>query len=587
MQTLNIMTCGSIDDGKSTLLGRLLHETNNIYIDQSQQLLKLSEKFNNNNLEVDYAQVLDGLIDEKEQGITIDIAFKTFTLKNRQFVLIDSPGHEEFTRNMANAATYADIALVLIDISNGFTNQTKKHIQIVNLFPNIKKVFFCINKIDLVDYSKQKIEEQNLHLNQYLESIEFKKEYISIPISALNGDNILTNSNKTKFYKKGSLLDLLTKETYTQNKNLSNYASVQIIRRESNDRYYYLKNYGLNIKNNDVLQNTTTGKEFTVNKVYTAQKNLKSTNKLNNLVITAKEKISINKNDVLVSKNENYKKVNSFKASIVCSSILGLKRNKRYLFKFNQTSVYGFISQVDIKEINMNSIATIKVELESKIVLDDYSHNYSMSQFSIISTDKFETLGFGFVTLIPDKGFTVHFEKINEISMAQKCIWFTGFSGSGKTTIAKNLQKKLSENGFKSFILDGDNMRTTINQDLGFTEEDRLENNRRIAHVANILFQNDIIPIVSTISPTKASREVAKHIFGENLFMIHLNTPIETCIKRNPKKLYNNKNKGNKNITGIDMGYEIPEYPNLTIDTSKVSINNATNQIINELKLSK
>jgi len=506
------MTCGSVDDGKSSLLGRLLFETKNIPIDQSEYLAnRLKDKQMNNDL--DYSLLLDGLIDEKEQGITIDIAFKFFTLNDVQFTLIDSPGHIEFTKNMANAATFADLALILVDASKGLTEQTKKHLEIVGMFPNITKKIICLNKIDKINYSENKYEEIKKEINNHLKQINFATNFI-IPISALNGDNLIKNSEKTKFYEGKPLLNLLTETDIIVNEIKNPSSTVKFVKKEKDNRVYFLENNQNNFKIGDELINVFTNEKSKVKKIYHNLENKHFLNNELNSAIELEKEISVNSGDSFVKNNIDFTVSNSFKGRVFWFDNSNALKGKRYEFKFKTKSSKGFLSKIDNYPLSKNGISDVKVELENLIHLDEYLKNYYLSQFIIIDLDNSNTVGFGYVIHNLDKGSFVVNQKLQHtiISDVTKCLWLTGLPASGKSSIAKDLGKKLNKLGISFYILDGDNVRNTISKDLGFSDEDRIENNRRVAHISRMFFEAGVMPIVATVSPNASSRQFARNL---------------------------------------------------------------------------
>ena len=576
------MTCGSVDDGKSTLLGRLIYETDNLLEDQSEYLLKINKKFAKKDTEIDYSLLLDGLIDEKEQGITIDIAFKYFTLKNTQFTLIDSPGHKEYTKNMANAATFADVALILIDASRGITMQTKKHIEIVNMFPNIQNKIICINKMDKLKYSKTSYVEIKKDIQSYLEGNEFLVDEI-IPISATNGDNVLKKSANMKFYKGKTLYEFLVDLNLNAAAKKNGSAVVKFIDNSTGERTFFVENNEINYKFGDVLKNVYTNEKTTIKKIFhnkriiTEQKNLKNT------AIQLKDQISISKGDSLILESQRATVSDAFKAKIVWTGNENLLKSKRYLFKFHAKSEYGFISKSSNKTISKNSISILNVELENKTHIDTYLTNYHLSQLVIIDGDNNSTVGFGYITQSLDRGSTVIYKELQEFDEKfYKCIWLTGLPSSGKSTIAEALGNKLK---IPYYIIDGDNIRSTLNKDLGFTKEDRIENNRRVAHLAKILFDSGVLPIVATVSPNTSSRSFARSLFEENEFaLVYVYASLETCMNRDKKNLYTNNSKKVKNVTGLHTNYDTPADADLILNTEKLSVAQSVNRLLKLLK---
>ena len=586
MNLINVMTCGSVDDGKSTLLGRLIFETNNLYDDQSEYLKNLNNKFRKKEVDIDYSLLLDGLIDEKNQGITIDIAFKYFTLGNNQFTLIDSPGHKEFTKNMANAATFADAALILIDVTKGVTDQTKKHLEIISMFPNIKQKIICLNKIDKLNYLKEDIANATKDINQYLNEVDIKIDEI-IPVSALNGDNLTTYSKKTRYYKGLTLLETLENLKIKKQYKLNGSSIVKFIDNSTSKRIYYVENNNIRFAVNDTLINTSTGEESIIKNIYYGFEKIKTSKNYKNLSIELKDEISVRKGDSLVSQKNNYLVSDAFKAKIVWCGNNNLVKKKTYIFRFHSKLVKGFVSKSESTIINKNSISSLQIELDEKVHIDLFDSNYALSQLLIIDNSTHEVCGFGYITQNLDKGRTIHKKILQNLNQSEyKCLWFTGLPSSGKSSIAESLGKKLDKRGIKYYILDGDNIRSGINKDLGFKNEDRIENNRRIAHIAKILFDAGVMPIVTTISPNASSRQFARSIFEQDNFrLIYIEASLKECIKRDPKNLYSDQLKKVKNITGLHTDYDIPDDYDLKIDTEKLSINESSNLLLKYLEI--
>ena len=579
MNSINIMTCGSVDDGKSTLLGRLIYETDNLLEDQSDYLSKLNQKFAKKNIEIDYSLLLDGLIDEKEQGITIDIAFKYFILGNTQFTLIDSPGHKEYTKNMANAATFADAALILIDASKGISQQTKKHIEIVNMFPNIQNKIVCINKMDKLLYSKEKYFDLKTKIESFVKENNFAIDEI-LPISATKGDNVFKKSTAMKFYRGKTLYQLLIDLNVKSSNKKNGSAVVKFVDNSSGSRTFFVENNDISYKVEDILKNVYTNERTKIKKIFYDNKNIQEQKSLKNTALQLKDQISISKGDSLILDNMDALISDAFKAQIIWTGNENLLQRKRYLFKFHAKSEYGFVSKSSNKIISKNSISTLNIELENKVHIDTLSSNYYLSQLVIIDPDNNKTVGFGNISQNLDRGSTVIFKNLQEYDNLFKCIWLTGLPSSGKSTIAEAFGKKLKKENIPFYIIDGDNIRSTLNKDLGFTKEDRIENNRRVAHLAKILFDSGIIPIVATISPNNSSRSFARSLFNENEFvLVHIDASLETCMKRDPKKLYSNKSKKIKNITGVHTNYDIPLDAELVLNTEKLSVAQSVNRL--------
>ena len=581
MKSISIMTCGSVDDGKSTLLGRLIYETDNLLVDQSEYLSKLNKRYSKKDIDIDYSLLLDGLIDEKEQGITIDIAFKYFTLNSTHFTLIDSPGHKEYTKNMANAATFADAAIILVDASRGITEQTRKHIEIVSMFPNITHKIVCINKMDKVNYSEETFNETIKELSKYLTKHRYSIQDI-LPVSATEGDNIFDKSTKMNFYKGKTLYQLLTNIKTKQKKLNSGASLVKFVNNNSGIRTYYLENIDVTYKKGDKLKNAYTNETSEIANIFHNYKSIESQDYLRNTSIQLKTAISINRGDTLVPVDKIPIISDTFKSKIIWTGDNKLLKSKSYLFKLHSKSITGFISKTDIPNIIKNSKSIIQIELEEKVHISEINSNYYFSQLIIIDPDDNSTVGFGYIIQNLDRGVHVKQKQLQKFkSLPIKCIWLTGLPASGKSTIAEAVGKKLEKLDISYYIIDGDNIRSTLNKDLGFSQEERIENNRRVANVARILLDAGVLPIVSTVSPNKSSRTFAKSLFKDNEFkLVYINTSIEECIRRDPKNLYSSKSKKNDNITGIGSNYDIPENYDLKIDTEHLSILQCANRVV-------
>jgi bifunctional enzyme CysN/CysC len=588
---IKIMTCGNVDDGKSTLLGRLFFETGNLTIDQSKYLEFLSDKFHNiskksGKSKIDYSMLLDGLIDEKKQGITIDIAYKFFSIDKKSYVFIDSPGHEEYTKNMSHAASHANVAILIVDVTKPLTNQTKNHLTIVSNFPNINEIIVCVNKMDKVNYRKKEFSRISKELIKFSNSIGVSINHF-VPISALEGDNITSKSKKTKFYRGEYLLEIIKNlNIKTQLKHEGSYLRIQNIFKENDKRIYLVEHSGKRIKKNDTLINSSSGESTKIKIIYNNFSRVDSLSN-SNASLEFESEISVSVGDIFI-KDRDFKLSNSIKCRLIVSKKDDLVKNGRYLFQFRHFSSKGFISK--IKGGVSSYIIECTIELDGKYLISNFKDLYDLSKFMIIDLNTNETLGFGYVLYNLDKGSNIHTQLTSKYkhSVYPKALWLTGLPASGKTTIANEVGKKFNSMGVGFYILDGDNLRLNINKDLGFSIPDRIENNRRVAHIAKILLDSGIFPIVSTISPQADSRKFARDLIGEdNFYELYVKTSLETCIKRDPKNLYKNKLKNNKNITGMHQEYEIPINPDLTLDTEKYSVAQLRNQIFELLNLDK
>ena len=581
MNSISIMTCGSVDDGKSTLLGRLIYETDNLLVDQSEYLSKLNQRYSKKDVDIDYSLLLDGLIDEKEQGITIDIAFKYFTLDSTHFTLIDSPGHKEYTKNMANAATFANAALILVDSSKGISDQTKKHIEIVNMFPNIIHKIVCLNKMDKVSYSEEIFKKTSKDLKRYLIENSYSVQEI-IPVSATEGDNVFVKSENMKFYKGPTLYRLLTELKINQKISNNGASIVKFINNSSGNRTFYLENTDISYKQGDKLKNVYTNETSEIESIFHNNQSISSQKNLKNTSVQLKTDISINKGDSLVSMDQNFIISDSFKSKIIWTGNKELLKSKSYIFKFHSKQTRGFVSKTDISTVSKNLTSVVQIELEEKLFISEIDSNYYFSQVVIIDPENNSTVGFGYVVQNLDRGTHVKPLQLQKFkSLPIKCIWLTGLPSSGKSTIAEAVGKKLNKLNINYYIIDGDNIRSTLNKDLGFSKEDRIENNRRVANVARILFDAGVLPIVSTVSPNRTSRDFAKSLFKDDEFkLVYIDTSIEECMRRDPKNLYSSKTKKINNVTGVGSNYDVPENYDLRLDTENLSILQCSNRVV-------
>ena len=587
---LKIMTCGSVDDGKSTLLGNLLLATNNIHQDTLQTLdlettVYRKSEFQNEDLSL----LLDGLLDEKEQGITIDIGFKYFYLGRSKLTLIDSPGHVEFTKNTANAATFAELALILIDVEKGISEQTLKHIEITNMFKNIKKVVFCINKIDKTNYRKKEFESIKKELEIYCNKKNFKIDEV-IPTSAIHGDNVSFKSEKTKYYEGPSLLQYLLDYKFT-NPRVHNYSlqSVQFITKTKNSRNIAAKNIIGKVNKKDTLYNLNTGQSAVISQIYKGFQKVDEIKPLENLSLEFKNEISISKGDTLssIANPPEIKNTSSMKVKFVWVSDSLLLKSKKYLFQFKGGIAEGYFSKIDSKNVSINSIVEATLELDKKILVSADKDIYEYSKFICIDLDSKLTNCFGSALHALDKGIHVSRQKLTQFAGYKegKCILLTGLPSSGKSTIAEGIGKQFQQREIPYYILDGDNMRLTLNKDLGFSNEDRIENNRRIAHVAKILYESGVTPIIATVSPNSSSRDFTRSLFPEEIFFeVYIKASLETCMTRDVKNLYSSKTKKIKNITGVHQEYNEPTHPEITVDTEKLTISQSISLVLQKME---
>ena len=607
---VKILTCGSVDDGKSTLLGRLLFDSQNIFLDQMDQAKIESEKYGTQGKEIDLALLVDGLQAEREQGITIDVAYRYFETSNCKFIVADTPGHEQYTRNMATGASNSDVAIILIDAQKGVLEQTRRHSFIVNLL-GIKHIVVAINKMDLVNYNENVFETiveeyKELITNFTFTSINF------IPLSALKGDNIFSNFENTNWYKGPTLIQALEKiDVLDSSRNNEFSFPVQWVNRSSaNFRGYSGTITDGKISKGELITTTSSNKQISVKNIYGPKGELSEAYSGQAITLTLSDELDISRGDIIIStKNDQIIKADQFASHLIWMDQEPMLPERNYIFRFNNSYINGKITdlvhsinvnsfeEVASKKLNLNDIAYCKVAIDKMHGISSYSNNQKLGSFVIIDPYSNKTIGVGMIdhALRRSSNISWHEMSINkktrsELNSQKPCVvWFTGLSGSGKSTIANILEQKLHTAGKRTYLLDGDNVRHGLNKDLGFTDTDRVENIRRVAEVSKLMVDAGLITLVSFISPFKSERQMAKDLLSSGeFFEIFVNTPLEECEKRDPKGLYKKARAGElKNFTGIDSLYEEPENPDLILDTTSSNAEELTDQIINFLQLKK
>ena len=604
---VKILTCGSVDDGKSTLLGRLLFDSQNIFIDQMDQAKIESEKYGTQGKEIDLALLVDGLQAEREQGITIDVAYRYFETSNCKFIIADTPGHEQYTRNMATGASNSDVAIILIDAQKGLLEQTRRHSFIVNLL-GIKHIVVAINKMDLVNYNENIFETivdeyKKLIKNFTFTSINF------IPLSALKGDNVFSKFENLNWYKGSTLMETL-EEVDVLNESQNNEFSfpVQWVNRSSaNFRGFSGTITDGKISKGDLITTTNSNTQTSVKNIYGPNGELSKAYSGQAITLTLSDELDISRGDIILSKkNEQIIKADQFASHLIWMDQEPMLPERNYIFRFNNSYINGKITdlvhsininsyeEVASKKLNLNDIAYCKIAIDKMHGISSYSNNKKLGSFVIIDPYNNRTIGVGMIdhALRRSSNISWHEMSINkktrsDLNSQSPCVvWFTGLSGSGKSTIANILEQKLHTIGKRTYLLDGDNVRHGLNKDLGFTDTDRVENIRRVAEVSKLMVDAGLITLVSFISPFKSERQMARNLLSsDEFFEIFVNTSLEECEKRDPKGLYKKARAGElKNFTGIDSSYEEPENPDLILNTSSGNAEQLTDQIIKFLK---
>ena len=606
---IKILTCGSVDDGKSTFIGRLLKDTDSILLDQKESLKSLSKKFGTQGKEIDYALLVDGLESEREQGITIDVAYRYLNIGNTRYVLADSPGHEQYTRNVITAASNCDLAIVLVDIKKGLSQQTFRHIRILSLI-GIKHLILAVNKMDLVQYNKSLFEEVEKKFFLFTKKLDFNS-LKCFPVSALKGDNIFLKSKKLKWYKGPSIFNYIEKLNILKKKekNKNNfYLPVQLVQRKGqNTRLYFGNIYSGLVRKNQTI-NLLPSKEFAkIKDIYFLDKKVKQASQDMAVAIELNKQIDVSRGDIISSTKSFINIADQFQAKIFITNNVNFSKGREYIIRIHnketKIQILNVKNKIDIDNGNelavnklvRNDIGTIEFKSFEKIAYADFDDDKKISVFILIDPETYETIAAGTISFALRRSDNIFLQKtkVNKSDRAkllnQKpiCLWLTGLSGSGKTTIAVALEKRLSQLGKLTYILDGDNIRLGINKDLGFAEKDRIENIRRISEIAKLMVDSGLIVMVAAISPFAKDRVIARSLFKDKEFVeIFVNTPRIVCEKRDAKGLYKKYKQGLiKNFTGQDSIYENPKNPDLEFDTSKEKLEDIIDRIIKYLAL--
>lgn len=587
---LRFITCGSVDDGKSTLIGRLLYDSKMIFEDQLASLESDSKRVGTQGENIDFALLVDGLTAEREQGITIDVAYRFFATDKRKFIVADTPGHEQYTRNMATGASTADVAILMVDARKGILTQTRRHSFITTLL-GTRKLVLAINKMDLVGYNQKTFDDIVDDFYAFADELATDLEIQPIPMSALDGVNITTRSSETDWYDGPSLMEYLeTVPVGDRRLNASFRMPVQWVNRPNLDfRGFSGQIAAGTIKPGDRVKSMPSGKQSTIERIVTATGDLEEAVAGQSITLTLADEIDCSRGDVIVSADDPAEVSDQFQARILWMSEAPLLPGRRYLLKIGAKTVtatvnapkYGIdvntLNDMPAKTLELNHIGVTTLSLDQPIPFDPYDVNREMGGFILIDRMTNDTVGLGLIDFALRRASNIHWQAmdIDRSTLAEQksqkaaVLWFTGLSGSGKSTIANALQKLLFAQGKHTFALDGDNVRHGLNRDLGFTDADRVENIRRVANVARLMSDAGLITLVSFISPFRSERQMARNLMVDGEFIeVHVDTPIEVAEQRDVKGLYKKARAGEiKNFTGIDSPYEAPLKPEIRIDT--------------------
>jgi len=600
---LRFNTCGSVDDGKSTLIGRLLWESKALFDDQLAALEADSKKVGTRGNEIDYALLLDGLSAEREQGITIDVAYRFFSTERRNFIVADTPGHEQYTRNMVTGASTADLSVILVDARKGVLTQTRRHSFLVSLL-GIRHVVLVVNKMDLVGYSAEVFQRIEEDYRTFATQLGFPA-LTCIPISAVNGDNVVERSAAMSWYTGPTLMGLLDDVEVDETRLLEQpmRLPVQWVNRPNADfRGFAGTLVSGRVRKGDAVRIQPSGRTTRVDRIVTADGDLEQAMVGQSITLTLTEEVDVSRGDLIVTANEPATVADQFEATIVWMSEAPLLPGRGYLLKVGARMVTATVNPLKYK-VNVNTFARIatttlelneigvgNLELDRAIPFDPYATNRDTGGFILIDRLTNDTVGAGMLHFALRRAHNVQWQALDvnkaarALAKGQKAcvLWFTGLSGAGKSTIANLVDQKLHSLQRHTYMLDGDNVRHGLNKDLGFTDADRVENIRRIAEVAKLMVDAGLIVATAFISPFRAERQMARAMLAEGEFVeIHIDTPLTVAETRDPKGLYKKARRGDlKNFTGIDSPYEAPERPEIRIDTTSVSPEEAAEVIV-------
>lgn len=589
LSLLRFITCGSVDDGKSTLIGRILFESQALFDDQVTALKNDSEKHGTQGSAIDYALLVDGLSAEREQGITIDVAYRFFSTSNRKFIVADTPGHEQYTRNMITGASTADVAIILIDARKGVLEQTKRHSFLTSLV-GIKNVILAVNKMDLIEYDKHKYETIVNEYKVFADKLNFNQIY-DIPVSALKGCNILNNQKKLNWFKGPSLISLL--ETINVENLENNFVMPiqNVIRPNLDFRAFCGRVSSGSISVGDRIRSMLSGKSALIKSISIGNKELSKAICNQSISLTLDAEIDISRGDVLCRDDAPIEVSNVFNVNLSWLSDIESFKGRSYIAKIGTQKIscqltdikYQFdvntLEHKPTKSLRLNDICNATITLSKEVPFTIFQENESLGKLILIDPFSNQTLGAAMINHSMRRSSNIHKhnleinrelrEKLN--GNKSKLLWLTGISGSGKSTIANELEKKLFSMGIRTYILDGDNVRHGLNNDLGFTDADRVENIRRVGEVSKLMLDAGILVISSFISPFASERNIVKSLVAKDDFIeIFIDTPLHIAESRDPKGLYRKARAGEiPNFTGISSPYEEPKSANIILETEK------------------
>ena len=602
---LRFITCGSVDDGKSTLIGRLLYEAKMLFEDQLSALEADSKKVGTQGGALDFALLVDGLAAEREQGITIDVAYRAFTTDKRKFIVADTPGHEQYTRNMATGASTADLAVILIDARKGVLTQTRRHTYIVSLL-GIRNIVVAVNKMDLVGYSRETYEEIEADYRAFAQSLGLTDIKV-IPVSALAGDNVILKSASMQWYHGPTLMAHLETVPIGERSDIKPFRlPVQWVNRPDQTFRGFCGTIAAGtIRKGDTVKVIPSGRTSRIARIVTFDGDLNNAVVGQSVAVTLDDEVDISRGDVLCAASDPVSAADQFEARILWMGDEPMLPGRPYLIKIGTRTVNGALESpkykinvntlehIAAKTLTLNEIGVCNLDLGAPVAFSPYDENRELGGFIIIDRFTNNTVGMGLVNFALRRASNVHWQALDVTKTARgrkagqrpTVLWFTGLSGAGKSTIANLVEKKLHAQGHITYLLDGDNIRHGLNKDLGFTDADRVENIRRVAEVAKLMADAGLIVLVSFISPFRSERLMAREQVESGEFVeIFVDTPLVEAEKRDVKGLYAKARRGEiKNFTGIDSAYERPENPEILIDTTARQPSEAAEQIVDYL----
>ena len=603
---LRFITCGSVDDGKSTLIGRLLYDSKLVFDDHLSALESDSKKVGTQGDQLDFALLVDGLAAEREQGITIDVAYRFFSTDVRKFIVADTPGHEQYTRNMVTGASTADVAVILIDARKGVLTQTRRHSFLTSLL-GIRRVALAVNKLDLVGYSEDAFATVEADYRSFAAEIGLD-DVCCIPLSALHGDNVTRPSSRMPWYKGPTLLDYLETVPVDDDQSVGPFRlPIQFVNRPNSDfRGFSGRIVGGSVRPGDPVRVMPGSRQSTVARVVTFDGDLPVAVAGQSVTLTLTDEIDASRGDVLASAESAPPVADQFEAHLIWMSDHEMLPGRSYLLKIGSKTVGATIAtpkyrinvntleRMAAKSLTLNEIGVCNLNLDQPIAFDPYVTNRDMGGFVVIDRLTFDTVGTGLLHFALRRSENIHWQAVEvnkrahaQLKSQQPCVvWFTGLSGAGKSTIANLVEKKLHALGRHTYLLDGDNVRHGLNKDLGFTEADRVENIRRVAEVSRLMLDAGLIVLVSFISPFRAERQAARSLMDPGEFCeVFVDTPIDVAESRDTKGLYEKARRGElAHFTGIDSPYEPPENPEIRVDTVRTSPEAAAEVIVNALR---